>query len=264
MKVMAEISITDATRECTLNDAFIRSFRDTGDGDYIVARLAYRAQLVPQFHWSSLQAIEKYLKCILTLNRVEAKTGHNPSETLGRIRRKVNLQLRLSKMTEEFIEHIDTFGKFRYLETPYHTRGYALVELDRAVWEIRRYCQTLDFSRILETTEAEKRRNLELAVIENARKLPPKKFSLFGGFLEKVIREKNHPARRSLIWKNFYFGLRERNRVSLAPVCTAVNSPLSLDPTLLDDMIKYVHLPDEVKRAYRQNVKDVSLDSGHH
>src|SRR5713226_2384450 len=28
----------------------------------------YRAQLVPQFLWSSLQAIEKYLKCILLLN----------------------------------------------------------------------------------------------------------------------------------------------------------------------------------------------------
>lgn len=106
-----------------------------------------------------------------------------------------------------------------------------------------------------------------MAVIEDARKLPPNKFSLFGGFLEKVIREKSHPARRSLIWMNFYFGLRERNRVSLAPVWTAVNSPLSLDPTLLDDMKKYVQLPDKVKERTGktlQNVKDTSLDPGRH
>lgn len=142
---MSEISVAEATRECALNRAFIRSFRDTADGDYICARLAYRAQLVPQFHWSSLQAIEKYLKCILTLNRVKAKTGHNLAEALRKIRSDVNLHLTLSRMTEKFIEHVDTYGRFRYLEVPYNSTDHALIKLDRAVWEIRRYCQTLDF-----------------------------------------------------------------------------------------------------------------------
>jgi hypothetical protein len=35
------------------NDFAVRSFRDTADGDYIVARMAHRAGLVPQFLWSS-------------------------------------------------------------------------------------------------------------------------------------------------------------------------------------------------------------------
>jgi hypothetical protein len=42
-----------------LNDFATRSFRDTGDYDYVAARMAYRAKLVPQFLWSGLQAIEK-------------------------------------------------------------------------------------------------------------------------------------------------------------------------------------------------------------
>lgn len=49
-------------RDALLNDFAIRSFRDTADRDYIHARLAYRAQLVPQFQWSALHCLEKYAK----------------------------------------------------------------------------------------------------------------------------------------------------------------------------------------------------------
>jgi len=65
-----------------INNFATRSFRDTGDGDYIAARLAYRAQLIPQFLWSSLQAIEKYLKCVLVLNRIRAPRSHNLADIL--------------------------------------------------------------------------------------------------------------------------------------------------------------------------------------
>jgi len=47
------MSIDDAA----LNSFAIRSFRDVADFDYIAARMAYRARLIPQFHWSALQAI---------------------------------------------------------------------------------------------------------------------------------------------------------------------------------------------------------------
>ena len=56
-----------------VNDFATRSFRNMADEDYIAARMAYRAQLVPQFLWLSLQALEKYLKCILVLNRIPAR-----------------------------------------------------------------------------------------------------------------------------------------------------------------------------------------------
>src|SRR5688572_4958760 len=59
-------------RSALLNNFAVRSFRDVADGDYIAARLSFRSQLIPQFLWQSLQAIEKYLKCILVLNRIKA------------------------------------------------------------------------------------------------------------------------------------------------------------------------------------------------
>ena len=53
-----------------VNDFATRSFREIADGDYIAARMSFRALLVPQFLWQSLQAMEKYLKCILVLNPI--------------------------------------------------------------------------------------------------------------------------------------------------------------------------------------------------
>ena len=60
--------VTDAERlanipqqDRELNSWAFRSFRDIADGDYIAARLAYRAQLPAQFLWASQQALEKYL-----------------------------------------------------------------------------------------------------------------------------------------------------------------------------------------------------------
>ena len=64
-------------KKILINDFAIRSFRDIADYDYISARMAYRAKLLPQFLWLGLQAIEKYLKCILLLNRIKAKIIHN-------------------------------------------------------------------------------------------------------------------------------------------------------------------------------------------
>lgn len=50
------------TNEDLLDDFAIRCFRDTGDEDYIAARMAFRAALVTPSLWESLQAVEKYLR----------------------------------------------------------------------------------------------------------------------------------------------------------------------------------------------------------
>jgi len=43
------------------------------DQDYLAARICYRHNLIDQFLWSALQAVEKYLKAILLYNRASAK-----------------------------------------------------------------------------------------------------------------------------------------------------------------------------------------------
>jgi len=132
--------------EILLNDFAIRSFRDIGDNDYVSARMAYRGQLISQFLWSGLQAIEKYLKCILLLNRIPAnKMRHDLAAGLNLIKNKAPFELRLCETSRELIKHFDTYGRFRYLETPFHVKDVEIIKLDLAVWEIRRYCKVLDY-----------------------------------------------------------------------------------------------------------------------
>jgi hypothetical protein len=158
---------------CSASDFAVRSFRDVGDGDYVCARMAYRVQLIPQALWASLQAIEKYLKCILLLNRIAAPdVGHNLSRALHKIEGG-KFKLRLSKDTREFIRYLDTFGRFRYFETPYHAYGLELVSLDCAAWEIRRYCTVLDYRR---QSDDKPMLDVELKRIERAEHSPPQGF----------------------------------------------------------------------------------------
>ena len=133
-------------KEILINDFAIRSFRDVADYDYIAARMAYRARLVPQFLWSSLQSLEKYLKCILLLNRIKStKATHSLEVLLDRFKTHERFELRLRQPSRDFIKHLDTYGRFRYLETPFYLKGLEIMKLDMVVWDIRRYCRVLDY-----------------------------------------------------------------------------------------------------------------------
>jgi len=239
-------------REILINDFAIRSFRDIADCDYIAARMAYRAQLIPQFLWSSLQAIEKYLKCILLLNRIKAKNlRHDLGAALSLIDKQAPFKLRLSESSHKLIDHLDTYGRFRYLETPFHVMGLELPRLDLAVWEIRRYCNVLNYELSWGKGEPIPMFEIELKKIKNSENRPPQRFSLIGGTIEKIIGNAKHPARKALIWQNFYFGVKPRKKVRLRQLMHATNSPLSLHPEILDDVLKYVFLPKDVIAAYR-------------
>lgn len=116
-----------------LNDFAIRSFRDIGDADYIVARMACRAELTAQFIWSSQQAIEKYLKCILFLNRISTKgVGHRLDVALARLEAH-KLKLDLTAPTKQFINKINDYGvSSRYFEYSTVGSGTDIIFLDRA------------------------------------------------------------------------------------------------------------------------------------
>jgi hypothetical protein len=239
--------------EVELNDFAIRSFRDVGDYDYISARMAYRGNLIPQFLWAGLQVIEKYLKCILLLNRIPSKKmRHDLAIGLSLLKKHASFELRLSKNSQDVINHLDTYGRFRYLETPFHIMGIELAQLDMAVWELRRYCTVLNYEVTFPDGTKEQMFQTEINNIERSEKYPPQHFKLFGGKLEKIIADKKHPAREALIWQNLYFGSRARNKVRLPRLMHAANSPLSLHPEILDDALHYVYLPKEVIVAYRK------------
>lgn len=235
-----------------LNNFATRSFRDVADQDYIAARLSYRHGLIPQFHWQALQALEKYLKAILLYNRIKAKDINHDLTRALKYAEKLPFSLNLSASTEELIKHIDNFGRFRYLETSYFTHGPKLVQLDRAVWEIRRYCRTLSYELTLPDGSTKNMLELEIKKIENSTNHSPHKFRIIGGALEKILDKKDHTSRSALIWQNGFFSGKARRFVRSPAHFNSVNAPLYLHPEILDEVLKYVFIPREVVNAYRE------------
>ncbi len=100
---------TDHDRK--INSFAIRSFRDIAENEYVVARLACRAQLIPQFMWAAGQAIEKYLKCILCLYRVPARHVRNDLGAALVLLRKLPFTVKIRPPALKFIQHLDHYTR---------------------------------------------------------------------------------------------------------------------------------------------------------
>ena len=238
--------------EPLLNDFATRSFRDVADQDYIAARLSYRHGLIPQFHWQALQALEKYIKAILLYNRIKAKNINHDLAKALKYTDKLPFELTLSSSTVELIKHIGDFGRFRYLETSYFVHGPKLVQLDRAVWEIRRYCRVLNYELKLPDGSMKNMLGLEIEKIERSVDQSPHKFRVMGGVLEKILDKKDNTARPALIWQNGFFTGKARKFVKSPAHFHSVNAPLSLHPEILDEVLKYIFIPKDVVNAYKE------------
>jgi len=107
--------------------------------------------------------------------------------------------------------------------------------LDWAVWALRRYCT----------------RDPRPAQVRIQHAAIPPRVRIPGGYLEKIIDDRKHPAREALLWHNAFFG-RVKGKVRMMSGFMATNSPLTLNPHILDEVLKYFLLPDEVQKAYRQ------------
>ena len=244
-----------------INNFATRSFRDTADGDYIAARLAFRSGLAQNFLWSSLQAIEKYLKCILILNRIKAPKSHDLEQILKVFEKNKKFDLVLTENTQKFLIFLDTYGRHRYYETPYYIMGNELISLDRAVWQIRQYARAMDYQ--INDLHGVKIDMLKLELEANAyaRKRPPHKFRIIGGRLESIIAKRDHPSREPLLWQNAFFGRKSRNIITLPSRSESGNSPLYLHPAILDEILKYVFLPKDVIAHYRDMINSGILQN---
>jgi hypothetical protein len=110
-----------------------------------------------------------------------------------------------------------------------------IVPLDQAVWELRRFT-TLD-------PVATK------AALMEGRWAP--RVNIVGGYLEKILRNRQNPARGPLLWHNGYFG-RGRRSITVRGGLISVNSPLLHTTQLLDEIRKYALIPDPVVKAYKE------------
>lgn len=236
-----------------LNLFGIRSFRETADKDYICARLAYKAELLPQFFWQSLHCLEKYTKAILLFNRVSSKgIKHEVLVALKRLQKERNIEIKLSEQTLTFIERLEEFAHFRYLEVSWASHGHDIVRLDRAVWELRRYCTPLN-QKI--TTITGKNLNLfedNLKRLQAMEVPTNRNWRIHGGLLERILSKPNHPSREGLVWKNLIFTNSNRKKIELFALYHTENAPLFVHPELLEEVQKYVFLPKEVVNAYKR------------
>ena len=237
-----------------INSFAIRCFRDTGDDDYIAARLAYRAHLVRPFLWSALQCLEKYLKCVLVLNGITThKLGHDIQSAFKRINDEAPFKIKLNKPEQEIFDHIANYGPDRYLVYSYHVRDKELLKLDMLVWHLRQYCRPLVCEIRLENGEIRGMLQPHLNSIEKNWARPVQQGHLVTGKLEKILAKKSHPSRPALVWKNLRYSTSRRKHIRFGSYMFAENAPLSLDPDLLDLIRPLVELTKEDIRLYTEH-----------
>lgn len=237
-------SVTDKK----INNYAIRTFRNVADRDYIAARLAFRADLMPQFMWMAEQALEKYLKAILCFYRVPAMDiGHDLAKGLRRAER-LPFKIEFTEGPKKVVDHIATYGPYRYLEAPWFITGHPLPRFDMAVWQLRRYCQAINHERLDDAG----RDPLVMKSIESCDSEQPQNFKIIGGLLEEILETRDHPAREPLLWQNICYASRRRRSVKSRFKLSGENPPLMHSPEILDDLLKLVYVPADVQRACRE------------
>ena len=92
---------------------------------------------------------------------------------------------------------------------------------------------------------------IELRRIEQSENDLPQRFVLTGGFLEKVIKDRESQAREALLFKNLFFGTSRRKSVKMGRRFYSENAPLFLHPEILDEALKYVFIPKNIVKAYK-------------
>ena len=214
------------------------TLRDLADKDYISGRMSFRVDLVDQFLWSGLQAVEKYFKATLLFNNESTlDLSHDLNKAFKRLLAIQNARFDFPQGMKEFIEYLTVYGKNRYWEFPSYTVGYELSDLDLAVWNIRRCCQPITDAGIYESLNGPDSMRTR------------HKIRLAGGFLESVLdedRKKN--LRTALVWKNGCYGSRRRDRIRNYPVRMRSTNPVQFRDLRCYLALKgYVQFPKEVK-----------------
>ena len=195
-----------------------------------------------------------HVKGILLLNRVDAKElKHTVLPGIERMKQHGKVELDISAATVKFIKSLEDDGaEDRYYLVSYDIEPFDIARLDRAVWELRRYCQPLDYDTVDMSGKTVNSLNHELDRVHRAKEKDEKGTCITGGILEKIIEKKDHPAREALIWNNPCFGPSRRKAVKMRPDWEAGSSPFFLHPEIIDEVVKYVTIPKGMAGGVRQ------------
>ena len=239
----------DDVRRAYYLDFVDRSFRDSADGDYLGARVLHRHRLFAQFLWAAHQAVEKYLKAILLYHLSSARhLGHDLNAAFKRVCSIPDLPVAVPKDVPEFIGYLNQQGPNRYFEWGSYTLGHELLQLDRTVWHLRRYCRWMRDSGGHDAGRLQR----EVAAIETFPITQASRFRIEGGYLEKVLAEPRTALYRQLVWKNLWFGRRVRLKIKYRPTgFRAANPTHIVRPDVYSDLAKVVDFSKAIKDLFK-------------
>lgn len=225
-----------------------RCFRDIADMDYISARVLYKNNCLDQFLVLSQQCLEKYLKAVLLFNDVPCKKSTHSLLFLFKECKRIK-NIRLESETGKIIYLLEDMENKRYLTYSLFGRSDYLQMLDRAVFDIRRFCQG----------DKEKMISLGMISIEDLRRKKIKTRIIFNGELEKILSQNNKDdLRKSLVWKNFYFGKNIKKTIKNFPNMLWAKSSVicSMDDQPIYEALKeYVYFPKKIKEFFEKHKK---------
>lgn len=244
--------MTPEQKQRYIIDFINRSFRDMADKDYIAARILYRAKLGPQFFWSAQQAIEKYLKGVLLYSNVSTrKLAHDLEKALQALEQITDIPFDIPDDVRQFIRQLNQQGTNRYLERPAAARGEELLQLDRAVWYIRRYCYWMRGTTGPATIPVE-RLPTELARVHAFQEKDVNNFRIPGGYLEKILGTPKARLREHLVWKNFYYGSYTKRRIKNFTMQAWSENPTHfMKPEIFDELARLVLFSKPVEDYFR-------------
>jgi hypothetical protein len=82
-------------------------------------------------------------------------------------------------------------------------------------------------------------------------------FELSGGYLEEVVRNRDHELRVHLIWKNRYYGLRKKGTIRHRARWSIRRPVHVMRPEIaLDELEQLVYFPKEVLAELRRLKQD--------
>jgi hypothetical protein len=208
--------------------------------------------LGPQFLWSAHQAIEKYLKAVLLYSNVSTRNlWHDLEKALEALQQIKDIPFEIPDGMRQFIRRLNEEGTNRYFEYPAVALGEELLQLDRAVWCIRRYCHLMRGT-TGPATAAVERLPLEIARVHAFQEKDAHRFRIIGGHLEKILGAPRSRLREHLVWKNFYYGSYRKSHIKQFTLQTWSTNPTHyMKPEIFDDLLPLVRFSKPVENYFK-------------
>jgi HEPN domain-containing protein len=237
------------------------SYRDLADKDYLAARILNKHELYQVSAWSSLQALEKYLKGVLLFSFHSTKEyRHDLNRLWKAVEMLPILKAEIPSDCIDFLEYLTTQGANRYLDYPLSFQGDEFFRLDRCVWHVRKYCQDFFLLPGISPEYSTESKSLISQIPKEATPQAIKSFRIPGGYLESILDDMNNPLRKILVWKNSYYGKYKKDHIRYLASMSWERPVYMIFPELLTYVEQVAYIPESTMRELQKYCKERLLE----